>query len=591
MIRNFWRKNNALDSSDVEQIMDLRTAPSVETTGAINVPQNAEEAVEYFKEILKTKPTDAAVHNNLANAYKELARFEDAVAQYKLALRYDKKNAVIYNNLGIMFAAQDKFEDAQSCYLHAIALKPDFADPHNNLAIIYAGQGGLEAALDHWEQAIILNPQFPEALNNAGNVYRQNGRYADAEKNLKRALSIRPNFADAHFNLGIVYSELGQFDQALSHYSHAIKIKPDHVDAHYNRANIKSFTLNDPDLTALRSLAENESLPYEKRTIVHFALAKGLDESGEYAEAFKHLRSGNQFERSRIQYDEAAEIRRFNNIANVFTKTLFNNFRSSEYSTLTPVFVVGMPRSGSTLIEQILSSHPEVYGAGELSIMEAEVIGFLNSLNPSIQYPECISSLDEDALKEAREVYLRHLEIPDGKTRVIDKMPENFMNIGLIRLMFPHARIIHTMRDSRDTCLSCYSKHFSSGHQYSYDLGELGRHYRRYHKLMNHWREVLPKDTFLDVLYEDVVENLEAQARRLTDFCGLPWDDRCLHYYKNNRPVKTASDVQVRRKIYRNSIGRWKKYETELSPLLSELNDLIVSDTNTDKVNPGTARE
>jgi hypothetical protein len=244
----------------------------------------------------------------------------------------------------------------------------------------------------------------------------------------------------------------------------------------------------------------------------------------------------------------------------VFDRNLLEKLQGAGDPSSTPVFVLGMPRSGSTLIEQILASHPQIHGAGETEdLAECLPAGF----------PECLSTADASAIREIGRAYLSRL--PQGRQRVVNKLPHNFLRIGLIRLALPNARIIHTERNPLDTCVSCYSKLFTAGQNFSYDLGELGRYYRLYSGLMDHWRSVLPADAMLHVAYEDVVEDLEGQARRLIEYCGLPWDDRCLDFYKTNRTVRTASAVQVRKPLFRSSVERWKKYEAGLGPLLSEL--------------------
>ncbi len=229
-----------------------------------------------------------------------------------------------------------------------------------------------------------------------------------------------------------------------------------------------------------------------------------------------------------------------------------------------PIFILGMPRSGSTLVEQILASHPQVLGAGELRTLDRLV-----HQGGGI---EALATLQAEDCRRLGERYLADLRsLPAGKTRITDKMPGNFMYVGLIQLILPHAKIIHTMRDPVDTCLSCFSRLLSVGHHFSYDLAELGRYYRHYRELMDHWRSVLPAGTMLDVAYEDVVDDLEGQTRRMLEYLGLPWDERCLSFHKTVRPVVTASSVQVRRPLYRSGVARWRQYEAHLGPLLAEL--------------------
>ena len=305
---------------------------------------------------------------------------------------------------------------------------------------------------------------------------------------------------------------------------------------------------------------------------IHFALGKALEDVGDYQRAFQHLLQGNALRRREITYDEADCQEMFRLIAELFDSELFDRFRGVGDPSPVPIFIVGMPRSGSTLVEQILASHPQVHAAGELTNLFRVVETVSDSAGRPIPFPRCVSALDADGFRRLGQAYLASLPlIAAGKTRITDKMLGNFLDVGLIHLMLPNARIIHMMRDPVDTCVSCFSKRFSTGQAFSYDLAELGAFYRCYHELMAHWRSVLPAGALLDVSYEDVVDNLEEQARRLIDYCGLPWDDRCLSFHENRRHVTTASNVQVRRPLYRSSVARWRRYEAYLQPLLAEL--------------------
>ena len=388
-----------------------------------------------------------------------------------------------------------------------------------------------------------------------------------------RALAINPNYAEAHNNLGSVLKDQGKFDEAAAHYDQAILLRPDHAEAHYYRTDLKTFRAGDADLAVLEALAADpNSLPPDKMVYIHFALGKALEDVGDYPRAFEHLLQGNALKRREVNYDEAARQqdvpahRRRCSTPACWTacrrRAIPRQFRSSS---------LGMPRSGSTLVEQILASHPQVHAAGELMNLDRVVRAVFEADGPPIPFPAWLRELDADGLRRLARAYLASLPtLPDGKTRITDKLPANFVRVGLIRLILPNARIIHTMRDPMDTCVSCFSKLFTDI-PFSYDLAELGRYYRGYHKLMAHWRSVLPAGAMLDVSYEEVIDDLEQQARRLIDYCGLPWDDRCLSFHKASRPVTTSSNVQVRQPLYRGSLGRWRRYEAYLRPLLAEI--------------------
>ncbi len=254
-----------------------------------------------------------------------------------------------------------------------------------------------------------------------------------------------------------------------------------------------------------------------------------------------------------------------------FDASLFDRFSAAGDPSTRPIFVLGMPRSGSTLTEQILASHPQVQAGGEMINLDRAVASVPDAHGQPTPFPRYVAGLDAEGFRRLGQAYLESLPAPpEGKTRTTDKLPGNFFYVGLIRLILPNARIIHTMRDPVDTCISCFSRLFADV-PFSYDLTELGRYYRGYHELMAHWRSILPAGSMLDVVYEEVVDNLEEQARRLIDFCGLPWDPRCLNFHETSRPIATSSNVQVRQPLYRTSLGRWHHYEAYLQPLLAEL--------------------
>ncbi len=304
-------------------------------------------------------------------------------------------------------------------------------------------------------------------------------------------------------------------------------------------------------------------------------LGKALEDVGDDGRAFEHLLQGNALKRSQVHYDEAGYQRELRLIAGRFDSNLLDRWAAAGDPSPVPIFIVGMPRCGSTLIEQILASHPQVHAAGELNSLDRVVKTLPNSAGRPVPFPAGIGELDADRLQRLGQAYLASLPTPaDGKQRITDKTLSNFLYVGLIRLILPNARIVHTLRNPVDTCVSCFSKLFASGLTFSYDLAELGRFYRGYHQLMAHWRSVLPGGAMLDVSYEDVVDNLEEQARRLIDYCGLPWDDRCLSFRESSRPIATASNVQVRQPLYRSSVDRGRRYAAYLQPLLAELEGL-----------------
>jgi len=497
---------------------------------------------------------------------------EDAAGQYKRAISLNPRDADAHNNLGVALAQLRRNDEARARFECALRLDPEHADAHNNLGNLLARTGSIEDAIRHFESACSLSPALTDTHKSLGRAFASLGRIDEAVWHYQHVLARHPDDAETHNELGTVLKFQGRFDDAAAHYRSAIAIRPFYAQAHYDRAEMKKFHRGDPDLSALELLAEYAALPPNEAVYVHFAMAKALEDCEEFDRAFEHLRKGNDLKRRQIDYNETGVDRCFQRIADVFDRSLMERFENEGDSSSTPIFVVGMPRSGSTLVEQILSSHPGVYGAGEVKDLDAAIDTVLGARGQRLQYPDCVPELDGDTLREIARVYSTRLRARAGAyVRIVDKLPVNFIHIGLIHLMLPNAKIIYTARDPVDTCLSCYSRLFTEGQQFSYDLGELGRFFRRCDTLMAHWRSVLPPGRILDVRYEDVVDDLEGQARRLVDYCGLPWDERCLHFQYNKRAVSTASSVQVRKPLFRSSLERWRRYETGLAPLLDEL--------------------
>jgi tetratricopeptide (TPR) repeat protein len=534
------------------------------------------DAVSHYERALTLNPGHANAHNNLGGALKSQRRLDEAIAHYRLALAINPDHPEAHHNLGNALFDQGNFDDAKAHYRRVLALNPKHADVHNNLGVILKAQGRMDEAIAHYRQAIAINPSHAEAHNNLGNVFKDQDRLDDAIAHYRLAIAINPDSAEAHNNLGNLLKDQGKFDDAMAHYGRAIAVRPDYGEAHFNRAEIKTFQEGDADLAALEGLAGRDDLTANKAPYVHFALAKALEDVGDYLQAFEQLRRGNALKRWQINYDEQDFMGLCRRISAAFDAGLFDRFRGEGDPSSSPIFVLGMPRSGSTLIEQILAGHPQVHAAGELAHLEMALNSVLNIGSGPLSYPECVPTLDNDSWRRIGQSYLTRLPVlANGKTRIVNKLPANFLHVGLIRLILPNARIVHTMRHPIDTCVSCYSKLFASGQYFSYDLGELGRFYRCYTELMSHWRSVLPRGALFDVSYEEVVDDLEGQARRLIDYCGLPWDDRCLAFHRASLAVKTASAVQVRQPLFRSSLQRWRKYEAEIAPLLRELGDLM----------------
>jgi tetratricopeptide (TPR) repeat protein len=525
-----------------------------------------EEARGLFLHALRQKPGSPEAHYNLATALEGLKHPEEAVLHYReaLALRPDFYPA--HNNLANVLKALDQREEAIVHYRRALAIRPDFAIAHNNLANTLQALGRRDEAETHYRRAIGFKPDYAEAHNNLANVLRVLGRGEEAVQCYRRALAFEPRYLEAHNNLGNALKELGQFEEAAASFKKALELDPKCVAAYHDLALATKVKADDPWLAAMEKLAsDSDGLKPRDRAGLHFALAKTSEDLERHDEAFRHMLAANALKRHEIAYDEARTFARFARIQELVTAELLRQKAGSGDPSRAPIFILGMPRSGTTLVEQILASHPDVFGAGE--------IDDLTLLAEAMPYPEELPEASAEQLRALGASYVAGVRARAGAALwITDKMPSNFYYVGLIRLALPNARIIHTRRDPVDTCLSCFSKLFVGVAQpFSYDLRELGRYWRQYDALMAHWRQVLPEGAMLEIQYEELVADLETHARRLVAYCGLDWNDACLAFHETRRAVRTASAAQVRRPVYKSAVGRWRIYEEQLAPLIEEL--------------------
>jgi hypothetical protein len=371
--------------------------------------------------------------------------------------------------------------------------------------------------------------------------------------------------------------EIGDLKGAVEVLSKAKAQQPDSLRTLINLASAKKFKDGDPDIAKLEEAHQRIStMPEDQQMSLHYALGKAFDDVKRYHEAFEQFMAGAKLKRKTLKYDEGATLRLFDRIRQVFSpKLLEEKTGLTSHRGENLIFIIGMPRSGSTLTEQIIASHPTVYGAGEIKLLHQAVQSVDQVFGGNVRYPELMHLLEQPQIDQLGQHYLAHLpKAPEGKTHFTDKMLTNYYYVGLLHMIYPESRIIHTRRHPADTCISCFSKLFREDMPYTYDLQEVARYYRRYTDLMNYWHRLLPSGRILDVHYELVVQDLEGQARRLLDYCGLGWDERVLEFHKTERPVKTASVTQVRQPIYSSSTERWRNYGPLVDPLIKELGPL-----------------
>ena len=527
------------------------------------------EALDVYDKALLLKPDYAEALNNRGNALGDLHRPAEALASYDKALALVPDYVEALNNRGNALRNLDRPAEALASYDRALALRPDDVGVLVNRANALRDLKRPGEALANYDRALTLNPDHAEVLNNRGAALRDLDRPVEALASYDRALALKPDFADAYCNKGIVLTELGRFDQANQAIEMATKIVPKRARYHYILAISRRSGAGDPQLRAMEALAqEMPSLSKDDQIYLHFALGKAFADIGDHERSFRHLMDGNTLKRSQITYDEAATLGFFERTRTGFTAELMRRHQGVGEPSPVPVFILGMPRSGSTLVEQILATHPKVYGAGEIDDFERA----MGDVAGATHVRENNSVVSGEQFRQLGANYLDRIRAaaPEAE-RITNKTPENFRYIGLIHLALPNARIIHTRRDPVDTCVSCFEHWFVRNLQYTYDLGELGRYYRAYQTMMAHWRTVVPEGVILDLEYEELVADPERQARRIVAHCGLEWDARCLDFHKTERAVRTASTSQVRQPIYKSSVGRWRALEPFLAPLLGAL--------------------
>ena len=513
-------------------------------------------------------------HINLGSALRAQGRLDEATTAFRLAVRANPDVARNHVCLGAILHECRRFEEAIASYREAIRLAPDDADAHCNLGTALRDLGRPNEAVPWLRQAIRLKPSLAVAHSNLGAALYDLGKIEESVTADRKAVLLDPNNDAAHGNLGTGLIALGRPAEARAALQRAIQLAPRNVRHRRYLGEIAPYVANDPRLAALEKLAQDAArLSVDDRIELHFSLGKAYDDIGRHADAFGQWRDGNALRRQLGPYNEAATLGGLDRIRSVFTPDRMRAWHKAGQPSPVPVFIIGMPRSGTTLVEQILASHPKAFGAGELTCFETAMKGVSTRLGTSARYPEMVPGMiGADFREELGGRYLAEIErLAPTAARIVDKLPSNFLLAGLIHLALPDAIIIHSVRDPADNCLSCFSKLFTGKQAHTYDLAELGRYYRNYRTLMAHWERVLPPGRMLTVRYEDVVADLEVEARRIIAHCGLDWDPRCLAFHKTERPIRTASALQVRQPIYNSAVGRWRAYAPFLRPLLAEL--------------------
>ena len=564
-----------------------------------------------FRRALRHDSNLADAHMNLGLVLLRLKPDEKAIHHLRQATEIAPDNVIALTNLGSGLIATGDPAEAISVLERAVALDPGFAAAHfglaNALDDVAGGKlddGMLDVAETHYRRALDIDPGYFEAHLNLGIVLRTMRQFDRAEGHFRQALDLRPGQVECITNLAEVLIDQDKDDEAMDLYRAVRGTNPEYVNGYRRLAHlwqvkrefekarevVEELRLHDPEsgivftslsldrshrfseeeVTRAERLSDDPALDDLEQLSLKFALARYLDTIGDYDRAFPHLQRGNEIADGTYDYDVGEELAYIQTIEDIATPEFFSADEFSSDSER-PIFIVGLPRSGTTLVEQIIASHPGARGGGELDSIATMTKDLPRQLSSEEDYPRCLRDLDARTAHDFADRYLARLAgISATADRVTDKMPGNYRHLGLIGRLFPRARIIHCRRNPLDNCLSLYFQRFRGYHPYAYDLRTLAFYYGLHDRLMAHWRRVIPSSIH-EIVYEDLIADQEGKSRALIEFCGLEWDDQCLRFFETDRAVKTASMWQVRQPVYDSSVDRWRNYEAHLKPLIEAL--------------------
>ena len=532
-------------------------------------------AITKFEQALTLKPDYAEAHYNLGVTLRELDKIEEAIKCYKNAIGIKNAYPNAHYNLGNALLSLKQYDDSIKHFESAIAFNPKFAEAYNNLGLVYKLLGKNQEAGKKFDKALSIKPNYAEAAYFRGVIFQNAGDLNNAIKYYQKSLQINPNLVDAYNNIGLAEKELNKTDNAIKAFENALTVDPNFASAYYNLSRFKHYALSTKQVAKMQLLLCTDGISQSELIYLNFALANANENLGNQEEFFKYLHEANRLRKRELNYSFETSQKLFSIIYEIFNEAPFGIKKSLQTKTLTkrPIFILGMPRSGTSLVEQIISSHDSVYGAGELSTLMELLYPILKERISSGK-DQNISS--ESNLTLIRKKYLDSLAHLDTSANIItDKTPANFQNIGFIFSIFPDAKIIHLNRDPRAICWSIYKSNWSeTGYGFSYNVDDLVKFYSLYSNLMNFWHKKFPGKIY-DICYEDLTTNQEQETRKLLAYCELAWDENCLNFHKNKRAVKTASSLQVRDKMYQGSSEAWKKYEAHIQPLIDGLKPYI----------------
>lgn len=505
----------------------------------------------------------------ILNNYKA-GNFSIAEIKAKQLVKKYPTYAVIHNILALSLSEQGKLNEAIKTFKKIIQIRPDFVLAYNNLGNMYVKLGEQENAMKYFNEALKIQPKLAFAHNNLGNLFKDLKKFDEAIISFKKAIEFQPQMFVSYSNLGVLYQNLGRFKESAEILNKAIEINPNFAAAHNYLSQITKYTEGHTHLKQMKKIILNPKSKLEDKMYLSFGIGKAYEDIKNNKKAFEFYKNANAFKRKLIKYSIETDIELFQKIKETFNQNIFDNFKKTGCNNKTPIFILGMPRSGTTLVEQIISTHPKVFGADEIKNFDNAVKKYFYS-NDRYIFPKNLTNVDKSIFDEIGNKYIKSIrKYNDICEHISDKALLNFRWIGLIKLALPNAKIIHCVRDPRDNCFSIFKNNFAGRLDFSYDLKELVEYYNLYQNLMQHWHKVLPGFIY-DISYETLIQKQEKETRKLLEICDLEWNEKCLQFYKNSRAIETASITQVRQPIYKSSMKSWKKCETQLESAFESL--------------------
>lgn len=505
----------------------------------------------------------------LAAEHHKEGRTEEAERLYRRVLRDNPRNVDALRLLALIAIKVEHLDDAEILLQQAIEIAPDFNQALVDLGRLRKDQDRYGEALECFDRAIALEPTQPQAhYLRAGTLARASFTH-EAIASYRRCLALKPTHVGALMGLGHVLKAVGDYEGSVASYNACIREMPENGETYWSLANLKRYRFDDAMTAEMEKRVAMTGNDTQSAVNFLFALGKAYEDDGNFERAWHFYRTGNEKQRAEVFYDPVQTEAMNDRLIQVYTPDFFASRAGAGYADPSPIFILGLPRSGSTLLEQILASHSQVEGTSELPYIGRATSSLNRNREGGLNYPEAMPELAPENLRALGEEYLASARVHrrSGTPHFIDKMPNNFPSAGFIATILPNAKIIDARRHPLDACLSCYRQLFAKGQNFTYDLTEIGEYYLQYQRLMDHWAAVIP-GRVLTVQYEEVVADFENQVRRLLDFCGLPWEEACLRFYESERPVRTPSSEQVRQPIYDRSVGHWLHYECRLGELV-----------------------